>query len=254
MYHVAVSDPVVRRTTVSVTGLAEPMRLVLVSDIHVAGPDMAPERVARIVQQINRLRPDVILIARDFVSDKEAATRRYSAAEAVAPLTALKAPLGVVAVLGNHDHWRNAAAIRAALRRANIRVLDNTAARIGPLAIGGLDDPFTRHDNVETAIERMRSLPGARILLSHSPDVFPRVPRDVALTLAGHTHCGQIRLPLVGALSTMSDYGERYARGRIDESGRTLIVSCGLGTSLLPLRLGAAPDLWLIELRPANGG
>ena len=83
----------------------------------------------------------------------------------------------------------------------------------------------------------MRALPGARILLSHSPDPFPRLPRDVALMLAGHTHCGQVRLPLIGAVKTMSAYGQRYACGLIRENGRTLIVTAGLGTSGLPLRL-----------------
>jgi predicted MPP superfamily phosphohydrolase len=68
--------------------------------------------------------------------------------------------------------------------------------------------------------------------------------------LAGHTHCSQIRLPLVGALSTMSRYGDRYACGLIRERGKTLIVGAGLGTSLLPLRIGAPPEMWLVELRP----
>ena len=68
--------------------------------------------------------------------------------------------------------------------------------------------------------------------------------------LAGHTHCGQIRLPLIGAVSHHVRYGERYACGRIDEGGRTLIVTAGLGTSILPLRLGARPDLWLVTIGP----
>jgi predicted MPP superfamily phosphohydrolase len=250
MYHVATADPVVRRTSVRAEGLTAPLRLILLSDIHVAGPDMPPSRVRRIVDQLDALHPDLILIAGDFVSDKRVATRRYSAAEAIAPLAGLKARYGVVAVLGNHDHWRDAAAVRHELERVGILVLDNDARRIGPLTIGGVDDPFTRNDNVAGTVARMQAMPAPRILLSHSPDIFPRVPGDIALTLAGHTHCGQIRLPLVGAISTMSDYGDRYACGRIDEAGRTLVVSAGVGTSLLPLRLGAVPDLWVVELRP----
>ena len=98
----------------------------------------------------------------------------------------------------------------------------------------------------------LRSLTGARVVLSHSPDPFPSQPPDVDFMLAGHTHCGQIRLPLIGALSTMSAYGDRYACGPIRENGRTLIVSAGLGTSILPLRLGAVPDMWLIRLGPGR--
>ena len=96
----------------------------------------------------------------------------------------------------------------------------------------------------------MRRLPGARIILSHSPDPFPRLPGDVTLMLAGHTHCGQVRLPILGAVKTMSAYGQRYACGLIREHGRTLIVTAGLGTSGVPLRLGAVPDLWLVRLGP----
>ena len=96
----------------------------------------------------------------------------------------------------------------------------------------------------------MRAIPGARVLLSHSPDLFPALPDDIGLMLAGHTHCGQIRLPLIGAVSTMSDHGEHYACGLVREEGRTLIVSAGLGTSILPFRLGAPPDMWLVRLGP----
>jgi len=250
LYHVATLDPIIRSTTVDVQNLAMPVRLVLMSDIHVAGPDMPPSRVRRIVEQINALRPDIIVIAGDFVSDKKLSTHKYGVEEAITPLAGLNARLGVLAVLGNHDHWRDADGARRELQRAGIRVLDNDAVRIGPLTIGGVDDPFTGFDNIAQTIAKMRQLPEPRILLSHSPDVFPKIPPDVVLTLAGHTHCGQIRLPLIGAVSTMSAYGERYACGRIDEDGRTLIVSAGLGTSLLPLRLGAPPDAWKVELRP----
>jgi len=253
MYWTAVSDPVVRTAEV---GLADwpagepPVRAVLISDIHVAGPDMPPERLARIVGQIAALNPDIVLIAGDLVSDKKVATRTYGLPEAVAPLAGLRPRLGVFAVLGNHDHWRNAAETRSALEAIGINVLDNEAATAGPLAIGGLDDDFTSHDDLPATLAAIRRQAGARLLLSHSPDPFPAVPPDVGLMLAGHTHCGQIRLPLIGAVSTMSEHGERYACGRVDEGGRTLIVGAGLGTSILPLRLGARPDLWLVIIGP----
>lgn len=254
-YWTATRDPVVRETEVALPGWpdgAGSVRAVLLTDLHVAGPDMPPERLARIVAQVNALRPDLVLIGGDFISDKRTATRFYPVDQAVAPLAGLQAPLGTIAVLGNHDHWRDAAAMRRALETAGITVLDNDAVARGPLAIGGLDDDFTGHADVPRTVAALRRLPGARLLLSHSPDPFPAMPDEVRLMLAGHTHCGQIRLPLIGAITTMSRYDERYACGRIDEAGRTLIVSAGLGTSVLPLRLGAVPDLWLVTLRPAR--
>lgn len=253
-YRTATADPVVLRVTVKLAGLHRaqaPTTALLMSDIHVAGPDMPPKRLRRIVDQLNALNPDVVLIAGDLVSDKRLATRRYSMGEAVAPLAALRARLGIYAVLGNHDHWRNANEARIALAAAGVTLLNNSAAPAGPLALGGLDDAFTGHADLAATLKRMGQLKGAKILLSHSPDPFPTVPRDVGLMLAGHTHCGQIRLPIVGAVTYMSDYGERYGCGVIREAGKTLIVSAGLGTSLLPLRLGTAPDMWLVTIRAA---
>jgi predicted MPP superfamily phosphohydrolase len=251
MYWTAISDPIVRRTEVTLAGLADPIRTVLISDIHVGGPDMPPERLERIVGQVNALGPDLVLIAGDLVTDKRLSTRHYSMAEAVAPLAGLRPRIGSFAVLGNHDHWRDAGQARAELRRAGIRVLDNDTVQAGPIALGGVDDDFTGHADVPRTVARLRALTGPRILLSHSPDPFPRLPPDVPLMLAGHTHCGQVSPPVIGPLKTMSDYGNRYACGRIDEAGRTLVVTAGLGTSGITLRLGAVPDLWVIELRPA---
>lgn len=252
-YLSATSDPILREARVGLHRLSanqRELKIVLIADIHVAGPDMPPARLRRIVRQINALEPDLVLIAGDLISDKKLASRRYDLDEAVAPLADIEAGWGAIAVLGNHDHWRNAAEARTALAAAGITVLENEAVRAGPLAIGGLDDAFTGHHDLRATVERIRRVGGAPILLSHSPDPFPNVPPLIGLTLAGHTHCGQIRLPLVGAVSYMSDYGERYACGQIREGDKTLIVSAGLGTSILPLRFGAPPDIWLVRVGP----
>jgi uncharacterized protein len=254
-YATAVSDPLVRHARIPLRDWphgAPPARAVLISDTHVAGPDMPPERLRRIVAQINALEPDIVLIAGDLVSDKRVSTRLYSTEAAIAPLAGLRPRIGTFAVLGNHDHWRNAEASRKALKAAGITVLDNQAVSAGPLALGGLDDAFTDHDDPEATVAQMRRLPGAKLLISHSPDPFAGLPPDIGLTVAGHTHCGQIAPPLIGPLTTFSDYGNRYACGLIREGGRILIVGAGLGTSVLPLRIGAVPDMWLIELGPVR--
>lgn len=252
-YRTAVAKPVVRSARVAVAGWpagAPPLRLLLLSDVHVGGPDMPPERLRRIVDQINRLSPDIVLIAGDMVTDKRLATRYYSHDEAVAPLAGLRPRLATIAVLGNHDHWRDAAAAHRALARAGIRVLDNQAVQVGPLAVGGLDDDFTDHADLPATLAALRGLKGPRLILSHSPDPFADPAPDVFLMLAGHTHCGQVSLPFVGPLSTQSEYGRRFACGVVREGRRTLVVTAGLGTSGIPLRLGAVPDLWLVEVGP----
>jgi predicted MPP superfamily phosphohydrolase len=254
MYALATKDPVVRRAEIGLANWpagAAPIRAVLISDVHVAGPDMPPARLAAIVAQINALRPDLVLIAGDLISEKRVATRYYSMADAIRPLGELTPRLGTVAVLGNHDHWYDAPGAVAALRSARVVLLDNQAVQLGPIAIGGLDDAHTRKDDVPATIEQLRRQGGAKLILSHSPDVFPELPADIGLTLAGHTHCGQIAPPLLGPIVTASRYGRRFACGLIREGGRSLIVTAGLGTSGLPLRLGAEPDLWLLTLRSA---
>lgn len=255
MYSVATRDPLVRRANVEMLDWppgAPPLRVALLSDIHVAGPDMPPSRLARIVEQVNRLRPDLVLLAGDFVSDKDPATRHYPAAEGLAPLRRLRASLGTYAVPGNHDHWRDIAEVTGALEAAGVRVLRNAAAAVGPLRLGGVDDHFTGHDDLAATVAAMRGGPGSRVLLTHSPDIAPETPADVTLILAGHTHCGQIRLPLIGAVSYESDYGERFSCGIRIEGSRRIVTTAGVGTSVLPIRLGAAPDLWLLTLGPAQ--
>ena len=251
-WHDTMADPVVRRTAVALPGIpagSSPLTIALLSDIHVAGPDMPPERLARIVAQVNALKPDIVLIAGDLVSEKRTATHIYTPQEVVAPLADLHAPLGVFAVPGNHDHWFDLPGLSRELRAHGIGLLANDAVQAGPLAIGGLDDAYTGRADVPRTIAAMDRLAGARVIFGHSPDSFPQVPRSVSLMLAGHTHCGQIGYPWGGAPAYLSDYGDRYACGRVDEDGKTIVVGAGLGTSLIPVRLFTRPEIWLIELR-----
>ncbi|MGH6782159.1 MAG: hypothetical protein ACREB5_08650 [Sphingomonadaceae bacterium] len=118
----------------------------------------------------------------------------------------------------------------------------------GPLVIGGVDDVFTHHANIAATYRAMDRLSGPRLIVSHSPDIVPDLPDPVALVLAGHTHCGQIAPPGIGPIFTASVYGRRFACGAIVDRGQRVIVSAGLGTSILPLRFGTRPDLWLITI------
>ena len=255
-YWNATRDPVVRTAMVAVSDWPAgqpPLKLLLLSDIHVAGPDMPPERLAKIVVQLNRLRPDLVLIAGDLVSEKRSATQIYTAAEVVAPLGKLRAPLGVVVVPGNHDHWFKPDALRGELEQRGLRMLQNEAVKLGPLIVGGVDDDYSGHDDVPatlTAMDRLGS--GVPLLLTHSPDIIPDVQRPVAAIFAGHTHCGQIRFPFVGALTYVSRYGARFACGDMTDNGQHIFVGAGLGTSLLPLRYLTQPDAWLVTLGPKS--
>lgn len=255
-WHDTMRAPVVERLVVESAALpagSPPVTIALLSDIHVAGPDMPPERLARIVAQVNALKPDLVAISGDLVSEKRTASHIYTPAEVVAPLGRLSAPLGVVLVPGNHDHWFGWEKLAAEIARyPQITVLRNEAALAGPLVIGGVDDDFTGRADLPATVAAMAGKPGVRVVLTHSPDIFPQVPVDVPLVLAGHTHCGQIAYPWGGSPATMSDYGDLYACGVVRQHRKVLVTSGGLGTSLLPLRLFTHPEVWLIEILPAQ--
>ena len=252
--------PVVRRAEVVLPFPADaprrPFTVALLTDTHLSGPDNSPERMARIVAQINGLKPDLILLGGDYIGDDKGAAT-YDAHAAIAPFAGLRAPMGVVAVLGNHDSRskKNRVALSApdwqrAFSAMGITLLQDSAIRRGPLAIGGLKDIYTRKPDIADTLKAMADVGGAPVILSHGPDVFPRLPDRPSLTLVGHTHCGQIAFPFVGITYVPSRYGTRYACGRYREGNRDMIVSGGVGTSSAPFRMLAPPDIWLISIRP----
>jgi predicted MPP superfamily phosphohydrolase len=249
------AEPIIRHAGVVLPGMApdaKPVTIALLSDFHPARPNMPLQRLAGIVGKVNALHPDVVVLAGDFVAGRGLDMRPYPIPASIAPLGGLKAPLGVFAVLGNHDSWNDRAAIRRELTRRGVTVLSNDARQVGPLAIGGLDDLLTGHARPKAMLAALARLKGGRVIVSHSPDPFARLPANFGLMLAGHTHCGQIRF-FGWAPVTNSRYGGRFVCGLVREHGNTLIVTAGLGTSVVPVRLGARPDIWLIEVRPPAG-
>lgn len=248
--------PVVERLVIESDALRQgspPVTIAFLTDIHVAGPDMSPERLERIVAQVNALKPDLIAIGGDLVSEKRIATHIYSAEEIVAPLGELQASLGVVFVPGNHDYWFDWPGLSAELAKyPQITVLRNRALQVGPLTVAGLDDDYTGLADIEATSAAIAQLSGPKVWLTHTPDTFPSIPVSAAVVLSGHTHCGQIAYPWGGAPATMSEYGNRYACGVVEEHGKVLVTSAGLGTSLLPIRLFTQPEVWVIEVRAAS--
>lgn len=249
--------PVVRRLDIALPFPADAPRravtLAWMTDTHLSGPDNSPARMARIVAQVNALKPDLILLGGDYIGDDKGGAT-YNPVESIAPFAGLRAPLGVLAVLGNHDatkHWGlSRARWRALFGRIGIRLLDNEAVRRGPLAVGGLRDIYTGRPDIPGTLGAMDGLGGVPVLLSHGPDIFPRLPDRRLLTLVGHTHCGQVALPFVGIVYVPSRYGTRYACGLYRDGAKTMVVSGGIGTSGLPIRMLSPPDVWLVTIRP----
>jgi predicted MPP superfamily phosphohydrolase len=241
--------PVERRLTITV-----------IADLHAGGPDMVLPHVRQVVDAANAQRSDLIVLLGDYEARYEFPTAHMPAALWSAELKRLAAPLGVWAILGNHDWWHGVATIRGALAAADIPVLENNAVLLGAQGkkfwLAGIGDqlahPLGHHrfrgvDDLPGTLSQIRT-DDPVVLLVHEPDIFPRVPSRVALTLAGHTHGGQIRVPLIWPLFVPSKFGARYAYGHIVENGRHLIVSGGLGTSIIPARLGVPPEILQVRL------
>ncbi|WP_037489982.1 metallophosphoesterase [Sphingobium indicum] len=252
--------PVVRRMEIALPFPAdaprEPVTVALLTDTHLSGPDNSPARMARIVAQINALKPDLILLGGDYIGDAKGGAT-YDALASIAPFAGLRARLGVVAVLGNHDSRSsknlvalNGPAWTAAFARLGITLLQDDVVRRGPLAIGGLQDIYTRRLDLPDTLAAMARLGGAPLILSHGPDVFPALPDAPSLTLVGHSHCGQVALPFVGIVYVPSKYGTRYGCGLYRDGAKTMIVAAGVGTSGLPIRMLAPPDIWLVRIKP----
>lgn len=239
--------PIERRITVRVRPWpsGQVRRVVLLSDLHVSTPGNSPELLTKTVARVNATRPDLVVIAGDFISNAMAVDRA-SAWDATAPLANLHPREGVVAVFGNND-----AAVRdrlaSRLRNLGIIVLENRAIRFGPIAVIGLDDHSTKHLDVSAALRSYRRTGGWPLFLSHSPYSIWALPPGGGLLLAGHTHCGQIKLPIISNFVTPANL-RRYDCGVVSDGGRLTIISAGLGVSVLPLRLGAPSDFWVIDI------
>jgi predicted MPP superfamily phosphohydrolase len=253
------------------TGLS--LKLAVIADLHACKPWMDVERIEGIVAHVNSLSPDCVLLLGDYVAGVRIS--RYSEpvthAEWAGALGGLKAPLGVHAVLGNHDWWedqeaqdRGCGPTRAglALERAGIRVYENACVKLSkdgqPFWLAGLGDQwaFFKHRRGPKSYVGIDDLAATLapvtddapiVLMAHEPDVFPKVPERVSLTVSGHTHGGQVRL-LGYAPIVPSKYGARYVYGHIVERERNLIVSGGLGCSGIPVRFGSPPEVVMIEL------
>lgn len=238
-----------RRVAVRIDGFPS-MTIGMVSDIHAGSNFVDQERIRRVVRILNAGQPDLIALLGDYVTENRLAAP-IPAEQTASWLGELRAPGGVFAVLGNHDWWQDGPGITRSLQGAGLRVLEGefatTEVRGQRLWVLGVPDATTRGAFVEDALARAPR--GAPVLaLTHSPDIFPRVPEHVRLTLAGHTHGGQVRFPLLGALVVPSRYGQRYAQGHISEGNRHLYVTSGLGMSIFPIRFGVPPEVVFLKI------
>ena len=245
----------VRQFSISPSNYAgETLRIALFSDIHVGDHHVSAARVEKIVKSVNELRPDVILIPGDFINGHERREDHNSSfnADVERGLSALKdltASMGVFASIGNHDVWYDADFVEDKLKAGGINVLRNQAVTLaGGICIVGLADHDTQTE--DPAAFNQCKTDAYPIALMHSPDSFPLLSSDTVLAVAGHTHGGQINIPLIGRRVTATSAGRQYAYGLVDVDGVPAFVTAGIGTSILPARFRSPPEIVLIELTP----
>ena len=245
------------------------LKIAVVADVHACDPWMSLQRIQTIVEHTNALGADITVLLGDYVAGHRNVTRFIPADEWASVLSGLKAPLGVHAILGNHDYWddrtvqrdgEGTTVARRALEAAGIPVYENDVQRLNkagrPFWLAGLGDqlayaPARRHGIVRRiGVDDLGATLGKVtddapvILLAHEPDVARRVPSRVALQLSGHTHGGQVRLL---GWSPVAPSGQLLAYGHI-RMNCDVVVSGGLGCSFVPFRLGVPPEIVLVTV------
>lgn len=258
MARAAFAEPyqlVVERRTIKLRRLPrefDGLRIVQLSDIH-HSPFTGREQVERAVQTANSLQPDIIALTGDYVSHE----REY-AVPCAEMLGGLRARLGVYAILGNHDHWTDAALITDLFRAEGIRVLVNEGMRFehpqhreASFWLAGVDDTMVGLEDLPLALAGSRA-DEMKLLLAHNPIVLRRAARaGVDLVLSGHTHGGQVTWRNERSVSGRPR--RRLLRGLGKQGDTQIYVSRGLGTVVLPVRYGCLPEVSFLELRSSNG-
>jgi uncharacterized protein len=231
--------------------LRAPLKVVHMTDLHF-GKFMFEREVRAWVNAANLEKPDLIVITGDIIDH---AVNNKKLESMALELGKLEAPLGVFATLGNHDYYTASGArfdaniLIAHLERVGIKYLVNQGVLLRPdFFLAGVDDYWAGTVRVSRAIQNAQS-DTALLLLSHNPDILPKVPARVGLMLSGHTHGGQVRAPFGKGLACISKHGERYQMGFVIEK-TTAFVSRGLGTSGIPIRTFCPAELVVLELLP----
>src|SRR5256714_6740106 len=227
------------------------LRIALIGDIHTGAPFINHSKLQRIVELTNQQQPDLIVLLGDYMSPNSWHSHRVEPEVTAAALKNLKAPLGVYAILGNHDWWYNGDKVRKAFEQNGIPVIDDDVVEVrrgdNSFWLAGLADYWTRPQHVNQTIEK--APPGSAVIaLTHNPDVFPTLPQSVLLMLAAHTHGGQVNFPLIGTPIVPSRFGPKYTAGHIYENGHHLYVTTGIGTSILPVRFRVTPEIVLLRI------
>lgn len=227
----------VKKLTVNDNSL-KGLKIVFASDFHIKPYEMF--RLKRIIKAVNKQNADIVLLGGDYVNGHKMGMS-MTIDKIAKELSEIHSKNGIYGVIGNHDGWQGKEECIKELEKNNIKVLFNENKCFENFCIAGLDDLQTGTPNINKALTNITK---PVILLTHTPDIMPKVPYNVNLTLAGHLHGGQIRLNK--ALIVPSIYGNKYANGFLNDKGKKIYTTKGLGTSILPIRFNCPPEIVVI--------
>ena len=230
-----------------------PLRIGIMTDIHIGGLHIPAARVKKLVADMNALEPDIVLLPGDFVDGHVPSNKRSAAFNAnleagIEHLSALKAPS--FATIGNHDAWYGSNEISDMLQASGVTVLENNSAIFRDLCIVGLADAMTASPS-RTAYDKCPSR-NQPIVFTHSTEAWPAFRSDSLLVVAGHTHGGQVNLPIIGRRVNATSLDAEHSYGFSKLAGVDVFVSAGVGTSILPVRFRAPPEIVVLTLRTSD--
>jgi len=225
------------------------LKIAVLSDFHIGFGHMDRKRLAEIIKIANSKDPDLVFLLGDYVNVSAENEKYLSYLE---DFKNFRAKYGVFAVLGNHESWEVRHKIRYFIKKAGVNILENRAEKktINDKSfwIAGIEDLNTGYPDLKRVMHQIKNKKEPVLLLSHNPDIFEQVPERISLTLAGHTHGGQIYVPFLVRLLTPSRFGKKFLKGHVVQDGRHIFISSGLGTTILPARFLVPPEIVILKL------
>lgn len=242
------------------------LKIVAVSDIHGGSNGVDEAKLRLIVENINAQNADIVVFLGDFASQSNGiGSRLKMSMQTIADkLSGIRAKHGVFVVMGNHDFWYGDDDVRRNFTRVGYKVLENEIAFIEAngqkLRLLGLKDHlkisnWQDFSNEIKQVIQSQEQTGDIVVLEHSPDVLPMitgellVSNDLKLMLAGHTHGGQVWLPIIGTPVVPSSYGQKYSYGHVKDNNLDLFVTTGIGESILPIRFLTPPEIAVLTIK-----
>lgn len=224
------------------------IKIGVVSDLHIGTTFVNLNKVDKVITEINSYNPDLIFLLGDL--DAKSISRHYKNEQIIEKLNKFHSKYGIFSILGNHDYGHKNI-IRNITLKSNITLLENETKNIqingAILRIVGFKDLWHHYLNPEYIIGNNDNI--STIVLAHNPDSFPDIPNFVCLTLSGHTHGGEVYIPLFGSITVPSNYGDKYRKGYIVENYKHLYVSGGVAT-LSHFRFCNPPEITILTIHP----